>query len=117
MVPQKKEWRVKADVPAPPVRPAEEPIRPVEASALAPESVGPVELESLPGFASSVPMTCDNELALVHGSEDDEQLVDYNFSPECMNLDINVIRMSMDGYVMSEEELAHLDFGPREAVF
>jgi hypothetical protein len=32
-----------------------------------------------------------------------------------MNLDINVIHMSMDGYVLSEEDVAHLDFGPNEA--
>jgi hypothetical protein len=34
-----------------------------------------------------------------------------------MNLDINVIHMSMDGYVLSEEDVAHLDFGPKEAIF
>jgi hypothetical protein len=34
-----------------------------------------------------------------------------------MNLDINVIHMFMDGYVLSEEDVAHLDFGPKEAIF
>jgi hypothetical protein len=34
-----------------------------------------------------------------------------------MNLDINVIHMSMDGYLLSEEDVAHLDFRPKEAIF
>jgi hypothetical protein len=34
-----------------------------------------------------------------------------------MNLDINVIHMFMDGYVLSEEDVVHLDFGPKEATF
>ena len=34
-----------------------------------------------------------------------------------MNLYINVIHMSMDGYMLSEEDIAHLDFGPKEAIF
>jgi hypothetical protein len=28
-----------------------------------------------------------------------------------------VIHMSMDGYVLSEEYVAHLDIGPKEAIF
>lgn len=31
-----------------------------------------------------------------------------------MNLDINVVHMSMDGYVISEHDVAHLAFGPSE---
>lgn len=61
-------------------------------------------------------MACDNELTSVHDSEDDEQLVDYSTSPESMTLEINMIHMSMDGYVISEDDLAHLDFGPKEAI-
>jgi hypothetical protein len=34
-----------------------------------------------------------------------------------MNLDINMVHMSMDGYLLSEEDVAHLDFGPKEAIF
>jgi hypothetical protein len=49
--------------------------------------------------------------------EDDEELVDYSSSPEHMNLDMNVIHISMDGYLFSEEDIAHLDFGPKEAIF
>jgi hypothetical protein len=62
-------------------------------------------------------MVCDNKSALDPAPEDDEELVDYSSSPELMNLDINVIYMSMDGYVLSEEDVAHLDFGPKEAIF
>jgi hypothetical protein len=34
-----------------------------------------------------------------------------------LNLDLNVIHMSMDGYVLSEEDVAHLALGPKEAIF
>jgi hypothetical protein len=71
----------------------------------------------LPGFSSSVPMVCDDKSASDPAPEDDEDLVDYSSSPERMNLDINVIHMSMDGYVLSEEDVAHLGFGPKEAIF
>jgi hypothetical protein len=70
-----------------------------------------------PDFSSSVPMICDDKSASDPAPEDDEELVDYSSSPERMNLDINVIHMSMDGYVVSEEDVAHLDFGPKEAIF
>jgi hypothetical protein len=73
--------------------------------------------ETPPGFSSLVPMVCDDESASDPAPEDDEELVDYSSSPERMNLDINVIHMSMDGYVLSEEDVAHLDFGPKEAIF
>jgi hypothetical protein len=62
-------------------------------------------------------MVCDDMSASDPALEDDEELVDYNSSPEHMNLDINVIHMPMDGYVLSEEDVAHLDFGPKEAIF
>jgi hypothetical protein len=75
------------------------------------------DLETPPGFSSSVPMVCDNKSTSDPAPEDDEELVDYSSSPERMNLDINVIHMSMDGYVLSEEDVAHLAFGPKEAIF
>jgi hypothetical protein len=62
-------------------------------------------------------MVCDDKSASDPAPEDDEDLVDYRFSPERMNLDINVIHMSMDGYVLSEEDVVHLAFGPKEAIF
>ena len=43
--------------------------------------------------------------------------MDYDASPEHTNMEINVVRFSDDYLVISEEETAHLDFGPREAIF
>jgi len=44
--------------------------------------------------------------------------VDYEASLERSNMEINVVRFSEEYYAVSEEEeAAHLDFGPREAVF
>ena len=48
---------------------------------------------------------------------EDEELVDYEASPERNNLEINVVHMSSDYLVVPEEEVAHLQFGPRDAVF
>ena len=48
----------------------------------------------------------------------DEELVDYEASPAQSNMEINVVRFSEEYYAISEEEeVALLDFGPREAVF
>jgi len=38
----------------------------------------------------------------------DEDLVDYEASPEQSNMEINVVHMSSDYFVVPEEELAHL---------
>jgi len=46
-----------------------------------------------------------------------EELVDYEASPECTNMEINVMHFSDDYWAIPEEETAHLDFGPREAIF
>jgi hypothetical protein len=117
MVPQGKEWGVKTSSKTTPVRPVEESVRPVT-------PVRPVDVdgqaddpETLPGFSSSIPMVCDDKSASDLAPEDDEELVDYISSPERMNFDINVIHMSMDGYVLSEEHIAHLDFRPKETIF
>ena len=47
---------------------------------------------------------------------DDEELVDYEASPEHTNLEVNVVHFFDDYLVVTGEEVAHLDFGPR-AVF
>jgi hypothetical protein len=73
--------------------------------------------ETLPGFSSSAPMVCDDKSASDLAPEDDEDVVCYSSSPERMNLHMNVIHMSMDGYVLSEEDVVHLNFGPKEAIF
>ena len=44
-------------------------------------------------------------------------MVDYEASPEHTNLEINVVHLSSDYFVVPEEDMAHLQFGPREAVF
>ena len=48
---------------------------------------------------------------------EDEEFVDYEASPERNNLEINVVHMSSDYLIVPEEEVAHLQFGPRDAVF
>jgi hypothetical protein len=116
MVPQGKEKRVKTSSEPALVRPVEEsvrqviPVRPVDVDSQTDDP------EMLPGFSYSVPMVCDDKSASDPALEDGEELVDYSSSPECMNLDNNMIHMSMDGYVLSEEDGAHLDFGPKEAI-
>jgi hypothetical protein len=117
MVPQGKEWRVKTSSEPAPVRPVEElvrlvtPVRPVDIDGQTDDP------ETPPDFSSLVPMVCDDKSASDPAPEDDEELVDYSSLPKLMNFDINVIHMSMDGYVLSEEDVAHLDFGPKEAIF
>jgi hypothetical protein len=49
--------------------------------------------------------------------EDDKELVDYSSSPERMNLEINVVHLFVDGSVSTEEDLTHLNFGPKDAIF
>lgn len=70
-----------------------------------------------PDFASSTPVACDDKLTSVSETKGDEKLVDYSSSPNHMSLDINVVCMSLDYFVIPEEDLAHLDFGPKEATF
>jgi hypothetical protein len=81
------------------------------------QAVRPGSPEMPPGFAPSIPMVCDVKVSSIHTPEDDEQLVDYSSSPERMNLEINMIHLFVDGSVPTEEDLAHLDFGPKVAIF
>ena len=120
MIPQGKVWQAKtAEQPvAEPIRPtqatatpdrsdcSEQPVRPVEPSADCPaESAAPVS-------ASRV-----DEVQPTPPANEDEELVYYEASPECSNLEINVVHMSLDYFIVPEEEVAHLQFGPRDAVF
>ena len=122
MFPQSKVWKVKtADQPARPVGPpqptgqtgridrsdrSDQPVRPVEPTAEpAAESAPPVSVTSV-DEAPAVPLTAE-----------DKELVDYEASPKHTNLEINVVHLSSDYFVVPEEEVAHLQFGPRDAVF
>jgi hypothetical protein len=62
-------------------------------------------------------MVCDDKGVSARTPEDGEQLVYYSSSPERMNLEINVVHLFVDGSVPTEEDLAHLDVGPKDAIF
>jgi hypothetical protein len=111
MVPQVKEWRVNAATQTGAVKPPKGVVRPGDQAV----KLGSPKMP--PGFASSIPMVCDGKVSSVHTPEDDEQLVDYNSFPERMNLEINVVHLFVDGSVPTEEDLAHLDFGSKDAIF
>ena len=49
--------------------------------------------------------------------QEDEKLVDYEASPERSNMEINVVHLSSDYFVVLEDEVAHLQFGPHDAIF
>jgi hypothetical protein len=100
MIPQGKEWRVKTSSQPASVRPVED--------------VGQTDdSETPPNFSSSVPMVCDDKSASDPAPEDDKELVDYSSSPKRMNLDINVIHMSMDGIFSRRRTLRILTLGQR----
>ena len=121
-IPQGKVWHVKAaDQPIRPVGPlqptgltgvpdrsdrSEQPVRPVEPE---PEQKAEEVVPTLAPGASEVPAA--------PSIAEDEELVDYEASPECTNMEINVVHFSDDYWAIPVEETAHLDFGPREAIF
>ena len=49
-----------------------------------------------------------DEMELAPPTKKDEELVYYEASPECNNLEISVVHMSSDYLIISEEEVAHL---------
>jgi len=122
MFPQSKVWKAKtADQPAKLVGPlqptdqtgqtdrsdhSEQPVRPVEPSAEpAAESAPPVLVSSVDEAPAIIP------------APEDEELVDYEASLERTNMEINVVHLSSDYFVVPEEDVAHLQFGPCEAMF
>jgi hypothetical protein len=111
MVPQGKEWRAKKVPQTKAVKPPEGVVQPAD------QAVRPGSPEAPPNFAPSVPMACNDKLSSVPTPKDDEELVDYSSSPKRMNLDINVVHLFFDGSVPTEEDFAHLDFGPKDVVF
>ena len=58
-----------------------------------------------------------DEASPVPPAPEDEELVDCVASPEHTNMEINVVHLSSDYFVVPKEDVAHLQFGPREAVF
>jgi hypothetical protein len=117
MVPQGKEWRVKTAPQTEAVKPPEGAVEPPEVVRSASQAVRPGSPEMPPGFASSIPMACDDKGSSIPTSEDDVELVDYSYSPERMNLEINMVHLFADGLVPTEEDFAHLDFVPKDVVF
>jgi hypothetical protein len=99
MVPQGKEWIVKAATQTGAVKPPEGAVQPPGAVRPGDQAVRPGSPKSPPGFASPIPMVCDDKVSFVHTPEDNEQLVDYSSSPEWMNLEINMIHLFIDGSV------------------
>ena len=85
---------------------SEQPVRPVDPK---PEQKAEEIVSTSATGASEVPSTPP--------AAEDEELVDYEASPERTNMEINVVRFSDDYWAIPEEETAHLDFGPREAIF
>jgi hypothetical protein len=110
MMPQGKEWRAKRV-------PQTKAIKPLEGAVQLLVAVRPGSPEAPSCFASSVPMTCDDKVPSIPTPEDDKEIVDYNSSPEWMNLDIIVVHLFIDGSVPTEEEFAHLDLGLEDAIF
>ena len=107
MVPQSKKWRAKsAEQPVGPVEPLQ-PTGPTGAGDRSDRQVQPVRpvepaVEQTAEVATSAP--CEDVPAVPAASE-------------CSNMEINVVHFSEDYYAISEQDTAHLDFGPREAVF
>ena len=120
MVPQGKEWRAKPTVQS------TGPVEPPQTTGLTGvdnrsdrqvQSVRPVE-PIVEQKAEAATLASRDEVPAVPTALGDEELVDYEASPERSNMEINVVRFSEEYYTISEEEeVAHLDFGPREAVF
>jgi hypothetical protein len=72
MVPQGKEWRVKAATQTGAVKPPDGAVQPPGAVRPGDQAVRPGSPEMPPSFASSIPMVCDDKVSSVHTPEDDE---------------------------------------------
>ena len=121
MVPQGKAWQIKTiDQPAEPVRPTQlaSQTASLDRSDRPEQPVRPVQSSVEPTTESAVPVLvpCD-EAPPVPSIQEDEELVDYEASLEHSNMEINIVHLSSDYFLVSEEEVAHLQFGPRDAVF
>ena len=55
-----------------------------------------------------VSVSCVDEVEPAPSANEDEELVDYEASPERNNLEINIVHMSSDYLIIPEEEVVHL---------
>ena len=104
--------------PARPVGPPQ-PTGQIDRSDRSDQLVRPFEPTAEPVAESAPPVSVSSvdEAPAVPPIAEDEELVDYEASLEHTNLEINVVHLSSDYFVVPEEDLAHLQFGPHEAVF
>jgi hypothetical protein len=81
--------------------------------------VRPVAPEASQKAESAAPVSAlgNEEVTLAPLVQEDEVLVDYEASPKRNNMEINVVHLSLDYSVVPEEDLAHLEFEPRNAAF
>ena len=75
----------------------EQPVRPIEPAA-----------GQQAKSAVLVSVSHDDDAPLVPLAQEDEELVDYEASPEQSNVEINVVHLSSDYFVVPEEAVAHL---------
>ena len=113
MFPQGKVWKAKA---------ADQLDRPVEPpqttgqtgqedwSDRSGQLVRPVESSIEPSAESAPPASAPSvdEAPAVPPTAEDEELVDYEASPEHTNLEVNVVHLSSEYFVVPEEDVAHL---------
>jgi hypothetical protein len=92
-------------------------VKPPEGAVQPPEAVRPGSPETPLSFVSSVPVICDDKVSSIPTPADDGELVDCSSSPEPMNHEVNVVHFFVDALVPVEEDFAHLDFGPKDAIF
>ena len=109
-------------------QPSEEPVKPAKVTGQTgsldrsdrPEPpFRPVEPSTESTAESAVPISVSrvDEVEPAPSAKEDEELVDYEASSERNNLEINVVHISSDYLIIPAEEVAHLQFGPRDAVF
>ncbi|RLM78655.1 uncharacterized protein C2845_PM12G13800 [Panicum miliaceum] len=107
MFPQEKQWRIKANSGSAPKPDVLVPIPEVPVLSERVQTAEPMIVDSV-SQEEKLPSTSEN---------DDEELVDYGTSLERGDLEINVVCLSSDYYVIPDEDIAQLSFGPRDAIF
>ena len=85
---------------------AEQPVRPIDP-----------ELEQKAEEVAPTLVTSASEVSAAPLAAEDEELVDYESSPERTNMEVNVVRFFYDYWAIPEEVTVHLDFGPAKLYF